>query len=342
MTTRRDALLALPALWAASQALAQTPKAGPPKRLGVLNPHRDSDVPRTQRPFYVALRGKGWILGDNLSVETAYADFKIDRLPELAEQLVRKRVELIFCEGDLAAVAAARATRTIPIFFYNVVYPVELGLVDSFARPGRNATGRSFASEQGMLDLIAKRFGLLREVAPGVKRLSWVGGGRDAALPTVAGGRLEVAARVEAAAAALGFETTFHRWAARQDYDAVFADVLASRAQAVATVAVGWPYVEQQRVAEFLLRHRIPSVHPYREMVESGGLLSYGADFADPAYVERRTVEFVDRLLRGNAPAELPVEGPRQYLLVINLKTANALGLTIPPSLLLQADSVLR
>ena len=255
---------------------------------------------------------------------------------------MRKRVDLVVCEGDLAAVAAARATQTIPIFFYNVVYPVELGLIDSFARPGRNSTGRSFAPEQGMFDLIAKRFSLLREVVPDAKRLSWVGGGRDAALPTVSGGRLEVAARVEAAAAALGFETTFHLWAARQDFDAVFSDVVASRAQAVATVAIGWPYVERQRVAEFLLRHRIPSVHPWREMVESGGLLSYGADFADPAYVDRRAVEFADRLLRGTPPAELSVEGPRQYLLVINLKTANALGLTVPPSLLLQSDLVMR
>jgi putative ABC transport system substrate-binding protein len=313
------------------RGLAQAPKAGPPKRLGVLNPGRDSDVPRAQRPFYVALREKGWILGDNLAVETTHADFKVDRLPELAEQLVSKRVDLVICEGDLAAVAAARATRAIPIFFCNVVYPVDLGLVDSFARPGRNATGRSFAPEQGTLDLIAKRFTLLREVVPNAKRLAWVGGGRSAALPTVTGGRLEVAAQVEAAAAALGFEIAFHPWPARQDYDAVFAGVVASRAQAVATVVVGWPYVERQRLAEFLLRDRIPSVHPWREMVESGGVLSYGADFADLAYAEGCTVEFADRLLRGTPPAELPVEGPRQYLLAINLKTANALGLTIAP-----------
>lgn len=342
MTTRRDALLVLPALCAASQVPAQAPKAWPPKRIGVLSPNRDTQTPRPERPFYVALRQKGWILGDNLSVEAMYADFKVDRLPELAEQLVRKPVDLVICEGDLAAVASVRATQTIPIFFYNVFYPVELGLVGSFARPGRNATGRTFAPEEGMLDLIAKRFALLREVAPNATRLSWVGGGRGTPLPTVSGGRLEVAAQLEVAAAALGFETTFHPWVARQDYDAVFGGVVDSRAQAVATVAIGWPYVERQRVAEFLLRHRIPSMHPYREMAESGGLLSYGADFADPAYVDRRAAEFADRLLRGTPPAELPVEGPRQYLLVVNLKTANELGLMIPPSLLLQADSVLR
>jgi putative tryptophan/tyrosine transport system substrate-binding protein len=338
MTTRRDALLALPLLCATSSIQAQAPHAGPPRRLGALFPGFDDQGPRPQRPFYIGLRQRGWVLGENLVPEPAYADGKVERLGELAEQLVRKRVDVILVYGDPAAVAAARATRTIPIVFFGVFFPVELGLIDSYARPGRNATGQA---QLAGIEITVKRREFLKEVAPGARRLSWLLAGDSPSLETVAGGSFNATPMLAAAAQRLGFEPRFHPWRAAQDLEAVFGEVAAWHAQAV-TAGAGWVYDMRQRVAVLSLRHRLPSAFLYREVVESGGLLSYGVGRSEAAYAQERLIEYVDRILRGTPPADLPVERPNRYELVLNMRTANSLGLNIPQSVLLRADEVIQ
>jgi putative ABC transport system substrate-binding protein len=171
MTTRRDALLALPLLCGAPSLRGQKPSAIPPKRLGIISLGADSPTPPPQRPLYLALRQRGWILGENLLREPAYADGKPERLAGLAEELVRKRVDVILSLEDAPTVAAARATRTIPIVFTLAQFPVELGLVDSYARPGHNVTGQTFFAG---VEVAFKRLVFLREIAPNSKRLSYL------------------------------------------------------------------------------------------------------------------------------------------------------------------------
>ncbi|HEU5294365.1 MAG TPA: ABC transporter substrate binding protein, partial [Burkholderiaceae bacterium] len=207
MGTRRDALLTLPVIWAAARSgRAQQPKAEPPKRIGFLALYSKGQTPwpGPQIPFFfIELGKKGWILGENLSVVEAFADWKREGLAGLAEDLVRKNVDVILCEGVVPALAAARATRTIPIVFYNAIWPLELGLIDSYNRPGRNATG--FAFHAG-IEVTIKRLTLLRETSPGAKRLSWLWPAGYRSTETLAGGRFDMIPTVEAAAKSLGFE----------------------------------------------------------------------------------------------------------------------------------------
>jgi putative tryptophan/tyrosine transport system substrate-binding protein len=338
MTTRRDALLALPLLCAAFGAGAQAPKAGPAKRMGYLALGSDIKTPRSEHPFYIAMSKKGWILGDKLLVEPAYADFHAERLAGLAEDLVRKRVDIILCNGPGATLAAVRATQTIPIVFHNVGMPVELGLIDSYGRPGRNATGHAFYTG---IEVDAKRLEFLREIAPAAKRLSWFTSADYISLETVAGGRYEYGSLLAAAAKRQGFETRIHPLRTPQDIDAAFGDITTWRAQALAGGGVQ-VHEARQRIAELALRHRLSSAFQLRWNVEAGGLLSYGIPPSEFAYIDSRIVEYIDRILRGTPPADLPVEQPSRYELVINAKTANALGLTIPPGLLARADEIIR
>ena len=337
MTTRRDALLALPLACTAISGLAQAPKAGTTKHLGVIADSADSPVPPAERPLYVALKQKGWVLGENLLRATAYSDGKTERLAALAEELVSQRVDLILAIGDTAAVAAARATRTIPIVFTGVLFPVELGLVDSLAQPGRNVTGRSLIAGT---DIAVKRMALLREIAPNARRLAYLVPGLVPAFLTVSGGRFGVTAAFEEAAKGLGFEPRIQPLPSPQALDAAFGEMLAWRVQAV-TAGVGHHQVVPRQVAELLIRHRLPSTFLTREMVDSGGLLSYGVGKNEGAYANVQLAEYIDRVLRGAAPATLPVEQPRRYELVINMRTAKALGLTVPRPLLIQADELI-
>jgi putative ABC transport system substrate-binding protein len=336
MTNRRDVLLALPLLGALPPARAQAP-SGPPKRLGIIADGQDSATPPPERPLYVGLRQRGWTLGENLLREAAYADFKRERLPAMADALVRKRVDVILALGDFAAVAAARATGRIPIVFSNVFFPVETGLVESLARPGRNATGQSlFAGTE----IFAKRLAYLRDVAPGAVRLSYVVA-LGAGFPTVAGGFYDSNAAAVQIAAGLGFEARIHRLTAVQGIDAVFDEIAGWRGQAL-TAGRGFHLLAPKRVADLLLQHRLPSSFLDRVMVENGALLSYGVGQSEAAYAEKRLVEYLDQVLRGASPATLPVEQPNRYELVINLRTAKALGLTVPPPLLVRADELIQ
>lgn len=336
MTTRRNALLVLPFACSAAASLAQAPKDGAVKRLGVLSLGTAPPVPPAERPLYVALKQKGWVLGENLLREAAFTGGSFERLDALAEALVRQRVDLILANGDAPAVAAARATRTIPIVMTGVLFPVELGLVDSLARPGRNVTGQTFIAGT---EIATKRMTLLKQIAPEAKRLAYLVSSAIPALLTVSGGRFDFGAAFEAGAKGLGFESRIQVLPLPQHLDAAFSEMLAWRAQAV-TAGDGWHRAVPKQVAELLLRHRLPSAFLTREMVDAGGLLSYGVGRTEASYADARLADYVDRVLRGAAPATLPVEQPNRYELVINMKTAKALGLTVPQPLLIQADEL--
>ncbi len=258
-----------------------------------------------------------------------------DRLPELAEELVRKRVDVIWALGPEAAVAAARATKTIPIVFWGVGYPVEQGLIDSYARPGRNVTGMAFFTGA---ELATKVLQLLSEIAPGARRVAAIV--TPSAISTVKGDQYVGGAPViESAAKSLGFEYRAHRVAKREDFDSVFAAILDSRAQALVTYGTTTTFRERQRIVDFANRNRLPSAFNQREFVEAGGLLSYGADTRETIF---QSMLYLDRILRGARPADLPVELPSRYDLAINLKTAQSLGLTIPQSILVRVDHVIQ
>jgi ABC-type uncharacterized transport system substrate-binding protein len=345
MTTRRDALLVLPALSAASLARAQAPKSAKPKRIGDLNsgpgPERsDPDKPIIgEERFWGELRKSGWVLGENVVAERAFAHGRLDRLASLAEELVRKRVDVVLTDGEEASVAAARATRDIPILFTTgVVWPVELGLIDSLARPGRNVTG--FTDHAGA-DTVNKRLEFLQAIAPSAKRLSWLWGAPTTALQTVAGGQFDPVPSLASAASALGFETRFHVVRAPEQIADVFAEIVSWRAQAI-TAGGQTVVLARQRLGELALRHRLPIAAIHRGYLASGALLCYGPSREDWAARMDRSFVYLDRILRGGRPAELPVVQPSRYELVINMKTADTLGLTVPSSVLQRADELIR
>ena len=267
----------------------------------------------------------------------AYSGGKTERLAALAEELVSQRVDLILAVGDTSAVTAARATRTIPIVFTGVLFPVELGLVNSLAEPGRNVTGQSLIAGT---DIAVKRMALLREIAPNVRRLAYLVPDLVPAFLTVSGGRFGVTAAFEEAAKGLGFEPRIQPLPSPQALHGAFGEMLAWRVQAV-TAGVGWHQAVPQQVAELLIQHRLPSAFLTRDMVEAGGLLGYGIGKNEAPYADARLADYIDRVLRGAAPATLPVEQPRRYELVINMRTAKALGLTVPRPLLIRADELI-
>lgn len=337
MTTRREALIALPVLGGVPQLRAQTGKSGPLKRIGILALSEPKDLTGLERLFWVSLSKKGWLLDVNIVVERVYAHWKVEGLAGLAQELIRKRVDLILTAGPEATLAAARATRTIPIVFSGVLWPIEQGLIASYARPGRNLTGYTFFAGA---EVVHKRLEFLREIVPAAKRLSWLWP-EDYFFPeTVTGVHLDMAPAIKAAAARLSFDTKFHTIRSPGDIEQVFRGIVDSRAQAV-TAGGGQVFEARDRFAELALRHRLPSVFSTRVNVEAGGLLSYGVPDVEYSTLTSRSADNVDAILRGASPAGIAVEQPSRYELVVNMQTAKALGLTIPRPVLMRADEVI-
>ncbi|NDZ13573.1 hypothetical protein C7T35_28635 [Variovorax sp. WS11] len=329
---RRDALPALLAVAATAPdcALAQPQGAVGRRVLGLLYPNPGS---AKATPIGARLKELGWDEGENLQIEEASAEGSNDRLDALAAGLVRKRVDVIWAAGPEAALAAARATRDIPIAFYGVAFPVEQGLVDALARPGRNVTGlASNAGNEGL-----KRLEILKEILPAIRRLAIVT--TASAVGTLAGGEYRVPVNlVESAATVLGFEAQTFPVSRREDLDAAFAKILEMRAHAVWFDHTALTFRERHRIADFASGARLPSIGGIKEFVEAGGLLAYGAD---RGWMILHSFNHVDKLLRGARAAELPVELPSKFELTLNLKTASALGLTIPQTVMLRADRVI-
>ena len=330
-TRRRRFLLAASALAAAPFARARV--ADTLQRVGLLfpSPMRTSEGSAVDF-FSGILKELGWIAGQNLEVEYASGDGHEDRMPALAASLVQKPIDVIWTAGPEAAVAAARATRSIPIVFYGVAFPVEQGLVDSLAKPGRNVTG--LASIAGAER--AKGLEVLLEIAPGLRRLVWLS--VETVARTVSGEEMRIRTTAfESEAVALGFEVRKYPVSTPADLDAAFAAMLQASPQALYCDFTAMTIRERHRIAEFASRNRLPAVYGAWRFVEAGGLLSYGPN---RGWMFRHSFTFVDRILRGARPADLPVEFPTRFELVINLKTARALGLSVAQSVLLRADKV--
>lgn len=327
---RRKFLIAAGGVLAAGYARAQGRATGQVRRIGVLalgSP--DPKQSPSEYPTTVALRKLGWVEGQNLAFERRFAEGKPERLAGLAQELVAKRVELIIALGA-AAVAAARATQTIPIVFLNVTFPIEQGLVASYARPGGNRTGTATQ----IPELVAKRVEILREIAPGIKRVYIAA--QVEYLETVAGGMAEIG--TVAAIAGLGLEVRRHFVRERKDVDAFLAGALAWRADAISFGAGAITGPAIQKIADFALQHRLPSATTAATFAEAGILLAYGVSGVEFDAMFYRGMEYVDRILRGARPADLPVVQPSTFELVINMRTAKALGLTVPRAVQLRAD----
>jgi len=277
--------------------------------------------------FRERLRELGYVEGKNVSFEARYAKAEPERLPALAQDLVRRNVTVIVTAGLVAALSAKRATSTIPIVMGTGADHVSLGLAVSLARPGRNITGMSSISSE----LTGKRLELLRELIPKLSRLAvlWQSDnlGSAASIRELESDTRSLRVELQN----LGVGTT-------KDLEEAFAAATRERAQAI--FVVGGPFLsdERQKVVDLALKHRLPSMYTGSQSVELGGLLSYGPNYPD---LFRRAAVYVDKILRGAKPGDLPIEQPTKFDLVLNRKTANALGLTIPQSILLRADRVI-
>jgi putative ABC transport system substrate-binding protein len=336
---RRELLVAAGALLAAPFAHAQQPAAK--RTMGVLAIFRSpSPEELAKNPLLIKLKSLGWTEGQNLVVERAYGEGKADRFPELAAELVQKRVDVIYAFGPEAAVAAARATNSIPIVFWGVPYPVEQGLIKSFARPEGNVTGiASLAGDSAAF--FTKRLQILKEIAPGITRVALL------LFPTTATTLSQEQVKsterqrstVESAARTLKLELQRHVVTKREDFDGVFAAILASKAQGLHVSGSVLAASERSKIVEFANRNRLVSSLFDKNWVHAGGLFSYGFDFAESA---GQAAVHIDKIFRGARPADIPVEMPSKFELVINLKTAKAIGITIPPSVLARADEVIQ
>jgi putative tryptophan/tyrosine transport system substrate-binding protein len=309
-------------------AEAQQPKKVP--RIGYLSNSDPATESARSEAIRLALRERGYTEGQNIAFEYRYAEGKLDRFPELATELVRLKVDVIVVAGGNTLIRAAKnATKTIPIVMVgSAPDPVEAGFVDSLARPGGNVTGLALLVNE----LAGKRLELLKEAVP---KLAGVAVLHD---PTLPPNLLELKG-VQAAARALGL--TIQPWEVRgmHDFDRVFAVQNKQRPDGVYVIAGRLVTSNRKQIVGFTLKSRLPSVYPQREYVDAGGLMSYGADLAD-SY--RRVAYYVDRILKGAKAANLPVEQPTKFELVINLKTAKQIGVTISPNVLARADRVIR
>jgi putative tryptophan/tyrosine transport system substrate-binding protein len=281
--------------------------------------------------FRQGLRDLGYVEGRNVVIEYRDAEGKPERLPALAAELVALKVDVILAAGETHALAAKQATKTIPIVFAVAADPVASGLVTSLARPGGNVTGLSVLAPE----LVGKCLEQLKQAVPGVSRVAvlWQPGGHGERTDKDMRKEAEVAAR------ALGVRLQLVEARGPADLDRAFSDMTKARAGALTVLPSAMLFTERRRLADLAARNRLPAVYPAREYVDAGGLMAYGANVAD---LFRRAATYVDKILKGAKPAELPVEQPTKFELVINLKTAKALGLTIPPSLLQRADEVIQ
>ena len=307
---------------------AEAQPAGKVYRVGILGETAsDSSEARRWQAFRLELRNRGWIEGENILIEPRWAEGNSARLPELAADLVRLKVDVIVTRGSTYVQAARTATSSIPIVFTMHSDPVRTGHVASFARPGGTITG--LADILG--DLAAKRLELLSSVVPVAKRIAvlW---NPDTPSHTPAVKAVQEAGRK----LRVQLQTVVAR--SGSDLESAFATIALAHVQAVFVLDFG-PYIaERQRLAELALRHRLPTIFGWKDHVEAGGLMSYGPDYND---LVRRGAIYVDKILRGAKPADLPVEQPTKFELVINNSTAKALDIKIPASLLVRADSVI-
>jgi putative ABC transport system substrate-binding protein len=331
MITRREFIGTLAGSLLTAPLAAEAQQAAKVARIGYLVTNLAAN-PGQREAFLQGLRDLGYVEGGNVVIEYRSAEGKLERLPALAAELVALKVDVIVTAGGTrAALAAKQATRTLPIVFIAVGDPVTSGLVTSLARPGGNFTGLSLLFPE----LVGKCLEQLKQAVPGVSRVAvlWE--------PGAVGERTEKdnLKGAEVAARALGVRLQFVEARGPADFDRAFSDMTRARAGALTVLGTPMFASERRRLVGLAAKNRLPTMYPLREFVDAGGLMAYGPNLPD---LFRRAATYVDKILKGAKPAELPVEQPTKFEFVINLKTAKALGLTIPPSLLGRADEVIQ
>jgi putative tryptophan/tyrosine transport system substrate-binding protein len=294
-------------------------------RIGVLGPRSHADGARYVDAFRRGLRELGWIEGKNVVIEYRWADGRAERLPDLAAELVRLKVDVIFAGATSVTLAVRSATDTIPIVMATGGDPVELRLVASLARPGGNVTGLAYSVGS---DTFGKQLELLKEVVPKVRRVAVL---YNPTNPAQALAMKEVTAR----ARSLGLQLQLLEARGPNEFDGAFSAMAKERVGALLVVADAFFGFHRERLRDLAAKNRLPAIYGLREHTEAGGLMSYSVDILDSF---GRAASYVDKILKGAKPADLPVEQPTKFELVINIKTAKALGLTITPSLLVRAD----
>ncbi len=333
MRLRLAALATLALVLLAAPLASEAQQAGKVYRIGSLSP----GGPEQDRVLWTSLREllreRGWVEGQTLFVEQRYADGNYQRLPELAAELVHLKLDLVVARGGPAAAAAKRATATIPIVMWNATDPVGIGLVANLARPGGNVTGLS--DDQGP-EIIGKRLQLLKEIAPTISKVAVL----DRVPPSIAVPRLPAYVNTfEASARTLGLQPRWWHLQGPDDIDPAFTALLREGFDALFVPYVVVTWTHRRQILDLAVRHRLPAMYGHRTYARDGGLIAYGEDERE---LPRRLAVYVDKILRGAKPADLPVEQPTKFEFVINLKTAKALGLTIPPSVLARADEVIQ
>ncbi len=317
--------LTVGALLASRSADAQRP--GGRRRIGWLSPASAANGLPYLEALRAGLRELGYVEGQNITIEARWADGRIERLPQLAAELVRLPVDVLCTAGGQASGAAQHATSTIPIVFANVAFPIQSGLVASYPRPGGNITGVAFIGPE-----YGKRLELLKEASPKLSRVALIYN------PDNIGSVLALQ-ETQRWTTALGVRLEPHEFRGPQDFEAVFGAIAGKRPDALMTTADTLLISYRTRILDFAAKHRLPSMYPAREFVYAGGLMFYGGSIPE---MFQHAATYVDKILKGTKPADLPVEQPTKFELVINLKTAKALGLTIPPSLLQRADQIIQ
>jgi putative ABC transport system substrate-binding protein len=305
---------------------ARAQQAGNLPRIGYLGFGPASAYDTRLEALRAGLRDLGHVEGKNIIIEFRWAD-RVDQLPELAAELVRMKVDVIFANSSTLVEPARQATQTIPIVFSNHADPVGIGHVASLPRPGGNITGLSML----LTDLVAKELEILSEALPQAKQIGVLWN------PTTPSHTPAVRA-VEDAAKKLGVRLILVPVRVAGDFDAAFGTMVQEGAAGFLVVPSPLSTSYRTKLAELALKNRLPAMYGHKDYVEAGGLMSYGADIVD---LNRRAAVYIDKILKGTKPADLPVEQASKYQLAINLKTAKALGLTIPPMLLARADEVI-
>ena len=324
---RRDLVIVAGALLAPLAAKAQ--QAGKVFRIGYLSAPTRESVEGILQAFLRALRNLGWIEGHNVIIEYRWADGHLERLPGLAEDLVRRNVDVIVAPAASAALAAKRATSTIPIVMIFPNDPVGEGLVSSLRRPGGNVTG---TTNIAISDMLGKRLQILREAVPTATRVAMVYDPTDQT-------SVPPQKSFEAVGRSLGIQLQYVEVRGLEDFDHAFAAMERQRAEGI-LVAGGTTFlVNRSRFNELALKHRLPTMFAVREGVEAGGLVSYGINMSD---FVGRSAAYVDKILKGTKSADLAIEQPTKFELIINMNTAKSLGLRIPRSLLARADEVIQ
>ena len=308
-------------------ALAQAPEKV--ARIGVIGPRTPVDGAKYVGALRQGLQQLGWVEGRNIVIEYRWAEGKVERLPGLAAELVQLKVDVIFAGTTSATLAAKKSTDTIPVVMATGGDPVRLGLVASLARPGGNVTGLAYSVGS---ETFGKQLELLKEVVPKVRRVAILSNGAN---PAQGLATEEVTER----ARSLGLQLQVLEARGPEDFDAAFAAMTKERVGALLVVADAFFGFHRQRLASLAATHRLPAIYGLTEHAEAGGLMSYSADVVESF---RRAAAYVDKILKGARPSDLPVEQPTKFELIINKNAARALGLTIPPSLLLRADRIIQ